>query len=74
MEWRTWHLELGLYRIVFDSDGYFAGLGTGTAYPEIVVVFRIENESLLFQVQVTLAPYSYATYFGTTENWSGSYG
>jgi 5-hydroxyisourate hydrolase len=71
-EWRTWHLELGLYRIVFDSDGYFARLGSSTAYPEIIVVFRMENESHLFQVQVTLTPYSYSTYFGTTENWSGS--
>ena len=67
-EWHTWHLERGLYRIVFDSDGYFAKLGATTAYPEIVVVFRTENESHLFQVQVTLAPYSYSTYFGTTDD------
>jgi 5-hydroxyisourate hydrolase len=71
-EWRTWHLDIGLYRIVFDSDGYFARLGTSTAYPEIVVIFRMENESHLFQVQVTLAPYSYSTYFGTTESWGSS--
>jgi 5-hydroxyisourate hydrolase len=73
-EWRALHLELGLYRIVFDSDGYFARLGSSTAYPEIVVVFRIENESHLFQVQVTLAPYSYSTYFGTTDNWPANSG
>jgi 5-hydroxyisourate hydrolase len=67
-EWRSWHFEIGLYRIVFDSDGYFARLGASTACPEIVVIFRMENESNLFQVQVTLAPYSYSTYFGTTES------
>jgi 5-hydroxyisourate hydrolase len=70
-EWRDWHLELGLYRIVLDSDGYFARLGTTTAYPEIVVIFRMENESRLFQLQVTLAPYSYSTYFGTTKEFVG---
>jgi 5-hydroxyisourate hydrolase-like protein (transthyretin family) len=32
----------------------------------------MENESNLFQVQVTLAPYSYSTYFGTTDGMSGN--
>lgn len=68
IEWQSRHLERGLYRIVFDSDEYFARLGATSAYPEIVVLFRIEDESRLFQVNVTLSPYSYSTYFGTTEN------
>jgi 5-hydroxyisourate hydrolase len=67
-EWDSRHLERGLYRIVFDSDGYFAKLGATSAYPEIVVLFRMEDESRLFRVHVTLSPYSYSTYFGTTEN------
>jgi 5-hydroxyisourate hydrolase len=67
-EWHSRHLKRGLYRIVFDSDGYFAGLGAASAYPEIVVLFRMEDESRLFHVHVTLSPYSYSTYFGTTES------
>jgi 5-hydroxyisourate hydrolase len=70
-EWHLRPLERGLYRIVFDSDEYFANLGAASAYPEIVVMFRMENESRLFQVQVTLSPYSYSTYFGTTDSQSG---
>jgi 5-hydroxyisourate hydrolase len=66
-EWHFRHLERGLYRIVFDSDGYFARLGAASAYPEIVIMFRIEDESRLLRVHVTLCPYSYSTYFGTTE-------
>jgi len=62
--WDNWHLDRGLYRIVFDSDSYFAFLGMTVAYPEVVVIFRMQNESHAFQVQVTLAPYSYTTYFG----------
>lgn len=73
-EWNSWHLERGLYRIVFDSDSYFAGLGGTAAYPEVVVIFRMQNESLAFQVQVTLAPYSYSTYFGTSESHTGNFG
>jgi 5-hydroxyisourate hydrolase len=61
----------GLYRLVFDCDSYFAGLGGMTAHPEIVVVFRMPNEMDSCQVQVVLAPYSHSTYLGMTEaGWS----
>jgi 5-hydroxyisourate hydrolase len=65
-EWTGPGLEPGLYRIVFDSDGYFARSGTVAAYPEVIVIFRMQKGMHSFQVQVTLAPYSYSTYFGTT--------
>jgi 5-hydroxyisourate hydrolase len=70
-EWDRWHLDRGLYRIVFDSDNYFAGLGAATAYPEVAVVFRMQEESAAFQVKVTLSPYSYSTYFGTIDGQPG---
>jgi 5-hydroxyisourate hydrolase len=67
-DWEGCQLERGLYRIVFDSDGYFAGLGGSAAYPEVMVIFRMWDESHAFQVQVTLSPYSYSTYFGTLDS------
>jgi 5-hydroxyisourate hydrolase len=73
-EWDSWYLERGLYRLVFDSDGYFAGLGAVAAYPEVVVIFRMQNEAHVFQVQVTLAPYAYSTFFGTMDVPSSSTG
>lgn len=69
-DWDGWQPERGLYRIVIDSDSYFAGLGLSSAYPEVTVTFRMETESLQFQVLVTLSPYSYSTYFGTIESQS----
>lgn len=63
-EWDGWKLGSGLYRITFDSDSYFAGLGASTAYPEVLVVFRMQQESDVCQVLVTLSPYSYSTHFG----------
>lgn len=66
-DWDDWQLASGLYRIVFDSDSLFARLGTSSAYPEVIVVFRTLDESPDFQVQITLSPYSYSTYFGTIE-------
>jgi 5-hydroxyisourate hydrolase len=71
-DWDIWHLERGLYRIVFESDSYFAGLGAGSAYPEVAVVFRLKDEYETFQVQLLLAPYSYSAYFGTAEGRPGS--
>jgi 5-hydroxyisourate hydrolase len=66
-EWHSQHVERGLYRIVFDSDRYFARLGADNAYPEVVVIFRMEDESRVFEVHVTLSPYSYSTCFATQE-------
>lgn len=60
-----WPLERGLYRMVFDSDSYFAGLGASTAYPEVIVTFRTTDGSSTFQVRIMLSPYSYSTFFET---------
>jgi 5-hydroxyisourate hydrolase len=60
-------LGRGLYRIVLDSDRYFAALGAGTAYPEVVVVFRMRGESDNCQVKVTLSPHSYSAYLGALD-------
>jgi 5-hydroxyisourate hydrolase len=70
-EWHSRHLKRGVYRIVFDSDRYFAELGVSSAYPEVSIMFRMEDESHMFRVHVTLSSYSYSTYFGTTESNSG---
>lgn len=66
-DWSGRRLERGLYRIVFEIGRYFATLGTGTAYPEVVVVFRMRGESDSSQVRLTLSPYAYAICFGTAE-------
>ncbi|GAA4236633.1 5-hydroxyisourate hydrolase [Streptosporangium album] len=64
-QWDGASLERGLYRIVFDSDQYFVALGLSAAYPEISVMFRIQDEVDSYQIQVTLSPYFYSTYFGS---------
>jgi 5-hydroxyisourate hydrolase len=64
-EWLEHRLERGLYRIVFGSDRYFVGLGLSAAYPEIVVVFRMIDETCTYQIQVLLSPHSYSAYFGS---------
>jgi 5-hydroxyisourate hydrolase len=62
-EWCERKLERGVYRIVFDSDYYFVGLGLTAAYPEVIVTFRMQDETDAYQIQVMLSPYSYSTHF-----------
>ena len=66
-DWNGSQLEQGLYQIVFHSDSYFAALGEQSAYSEVVVTLRMQNEAAKFQVHLTLSPYSYSVYFGTAE-------
>jgi 5-hydroxyisourate hydrolase len=67
-DWDGWTAEPGLYRIVFDSDGYFTGLGMSGAYPEVVLMFRIREESAICQLQLALSPHSFSTYFGYVDS------
>src|SRR5262245_26378345 len=71
-DWDGWPPERGLYRIVFDSNSYFAGLGAATAYPEVAVIFRMHQESARCQVQITISPYSYSTNFRITDDGQGN--
>jgi 5-hydroxyisourate hydrolase len=57
-------LTRGPYRIVFDSDQYFAAMGLSAAYPEIAVAFRVRAQPLAYQIQVLMTPHSYSMYFG----------
>jgi 5-hydroxyisourate hydrolase len=63
-DWVDDKLDPGAYRIVFDSDSYFASLGMNAAYPEVTVPFRVQDETDACQIQVLLAPYSYSMFFG----------
>jgi 5-hydroxyisourate hydrolase len=69
-DWDGRHLERGLYRIVIDSDSYFASMGASSAYPEVTVIFRMLNRFAKSRVLVALSPYSYSTYFCTIDKQS----
>lgn len=63
-DWSDQALEHGAYRIVFDSDSYFANLGVNAAYPEISVALVIHDGTDGCQLQVVLAPCAYSMFFG----------
>ncbi|NRQ35158.1 hydroxyisourate hydrolase [Nonomuraea sp. NN258] len=66
-EWDAHRLPRGLYRVVFDSDHYFAGLGLTAAYPEINVLFRICDEGDSYRIHVLISPYSYSIFCGSQD-------
>jgi 5-hydroxyisourate hydrolase len=64
-KWQDQKLNPGVYRIVFDSDHYFASLGLVAIYPEVTTMFRMLDEINSCQIHVLLSPYCYSTYFGS---------
>jgi 5-hydroxyisourate hydrolase len=55
-------LPTGTYRLTFDTDRYFNG---ATFYPEVVIVFRVDDPDRHLHVALLLSPYAYSTYRGS---------
>jgi 5-hydroxyisourate hydrolase len=59
------HLEAGVYRLTFDTEGYFAALDVKCFYPQVSVVFEIEDATQHYHIPLLLSPYGYSTYRGS---------
>ena len=58
-------LSAGVYRLEFDTAHYFVQVGTTGFYPEVSVVFILQNPGENLHVPLLLSPFGYATYRGT---------
>ncbi|KNX36031.1 hydroxyisourate hydrolase [Luteipulveratus halotolerans] len=58
-------LDAGDYRLRFATAPYFAAQGKRTFYPEVVVVFTVDDADAHFHVPVLLNAYGYSTYRGS---------
>jgi 5-hydroxyisourate hydrolase len=57
---------VGMYRLVFDTAGYFAARGVKEFfYPEVAVCFAISDAAAHYHVPLLLSPFSYSTYRGS---------
>jgi 5-hydroxyisourate hydrolase len=54
--------EAGTYRITFATGEYFGG---DTFFPEVSIVFTIQDASQHYHVPLLLSPYGYSTYRGS---------
>ena len=58
-------IEAGVYRLIFDTSTYFAGNSVPAFYPQVTVVFKIENTDQHYHVPLLLSPFGYSTYRGS---------
>ena len=55
----------GTYRLVFDTEPYFSGLSVSCFYPQVTVVFNVDDASQHYHVPLLISPYGYSTYRGS---------
>jgi 5-hydroxyisourate hydrolase len=57
-------LAAGTYRLTFDTGAYFTRTGRQAFFPEVAVVFALEDGGHE-HVPLLLSPYGYSTYRGS---------
>lgn len=55
----------GTYRLVFDTEPYFSSLSVDCFYPQVSVVFKVDDTSQHYHVPLLISPYGYSTYRGS---------
>jgi 5-hydroxyisourate hydrolase len=58
-------LELGTYRVRFNTGDWFAESGVTTFYPEVIVPFAVVSQDEHYHVPLLLSPFAYSTYRGS---------
>ncbi len=58
-------LHGGVYRLVFDTEAYFAALGVEGFYREVTITFTIRDPAQHYHVPLLLSPFGYSTYRGS---------
>ena len=58
-------LTPGVYRLLFDTAGYFASIDVAAFYPEVVIAFEVTDADEHYHVPLLLSPYAYSTYRGS---------
>ena len=58
-------LVAGVYRLIFDTAKYFAAQNVEGFYPQVTIVFRLQNPAQHYHVPLLLSPFGYSTYRGS---------
>ena len=57
-------LQLGIFRLVFDTGRYFDAQGVRSFYPQVTVVFEVVDDAH-YHVPLLVSPFGYTTYRGS---------
>ena len=58
-------LASGVYRLIFDTAKYFAAQNVEGFYPQVTIVFELQDSSQHYHVPLLLSPFGYSTYRGS---------
>lgn len=58
-------LEVGIYRLRFDTGAWFAERDTATFYPTVELAFEVTDAAEHYHVPLLLSPFAYSTYRGS---------
>jgi 5-hydroxyisourate hydrolase len=58
-------LNPGVYRLTFDTAGYFIPQQTESFYPEVTVAFNVTDATQHYHVPLLLSPFGFTTYRGS---------
>ncbi|MCA1567431.1 MAG: hydroxyisourate hydrolase [Acidobacteria bacterium] len=58
-------LKAGAYRLTFHTSDYFATQGGESFYPEVTLVFTVNDASAHYHVPLLVSPFGYSTYRGS---------
>ena len=58
-------LPAATYRLVFDTEPYFSGLDIDCFFPQVTIVFKVNDAAQHFHVPLLISPYGYSTYRGS---------
>ncbi|WP_426395830.1 hydroxyisourate hydrolase [Ralstonia sp. R-29] len=58
-------LATGDYRVTFDTGAYFSKHNTPTFFPEVPVVFHVQDAAQHYHIPLLLSPFGFSTYRGS---------
>jgi 5-hydroxyisourate hydrolase len=58
-------LAAGCYRLVFNTDAYFATQKVPSLYPVVEITFDVRSGESHFHIPLLLSPNGYTTYRGS---------
>jgi 5-hydroxyisourate hydrolase len=59
------NLTAGIYRLRFATAAYFHSLGVRCFFPEVQILFQVDDPRGHLHVPLLLSPYGYTTYRGS---------
>jgi 5-hydroxyisourate hydrolase len=57
--------QAGIYRVVFDTEGYFKQLGQECLYPGVTIDFRLTAPDEHYHIPLLLSANGFSTYRGS---------